>query len=427
MTIAATITVLFWVSLVTLLWGLVRRALLWSHGRAASAPLSGVIAVPKRYFGDLHDIVSRDTYLARAHIATAGGAAAIFVLVALNYGFMLDWLILDWAILAACAVMLNGVYFIWARRRRPPSRLSGGAWNRLPYALAGFAGGLGLLLLLSPGTLSSLIALAALLALLAGSMELALGIGTGGPMKHAVAGLAHLAFHPRPERFKGDRSTALKPLALDKLDFGIASPSDFQWNQLIGFDACVQCGKCEAACPAFAAGQPLNPKKLIQDLVCGIAGTTDADYAGSPHPGRTIGEHSGAIDAEIVPSLIEPETIWSCTTCRACVEECPMLIEHVDAIIGLRRHRNLARGDAPNKAAETLANLRETGTQGGFAPSQRFAFAADLGLEHRFSKSNRRRAAHRRRRRLRHALSAHAACADHHSESCQGRFRRSGR
>ena len=71
-----------------------------------------------------------------------------------------------------------------------------------------------------------------------------------------------------------------------------------------------------------------------------------------------------------MPGLIEAETLWSCTTCRACVEECPMLIEHVDAIVGMRRNLNLTHGEAPGKAAETLANLRETETQGGFAQSR---------------------------------------------------------
>ncbi|MFG3590938.1 4Fe-4S binding protein [Bradyrhizobium sp. RDI18] len=57
---------------------------------------------------------------------------------------------------------------------------------------------------------------------------------------------------------------------LDEREYGVNAPTDFHWNQLLSLDACVQCGKCEQACPAFAAGQPLNPKKLIQDLVCGF-------------------------------------------------------------------------------------------------------------------------------------------------------------
>ena len=100
-----------------------------------------------------------------------------------------------------------------------------------------------------------------------------------------------------------------------------------------------------------------------------------------PIPELRAGTHAGSPDLPIVPGLIEAETIWSCTTCRACVEECPMLIEHVDAIVGMRRSLNLVRGEAPGKAAETLANLRETETQGGFANAARYNWAADLDVK----------------------------------------------
>lgn len=380
MTVAYAITTLFWFATAVLAFGLFRRASLWRAGQAADVAWSGLLAIPKRYFVDLHHVVARDPYIANTHIAVAGGAIGAMALVAVNYGLALYSPVLDWAILAASAVMLIGAFFVWMRRLSPPSRLSRGAWSRLPYTLAAFAIGLGLLMAVPSELLSALIAGLALVLLLVGSSELALGIGTGGPMKHAVAGLLHLAFHPRPERFANVRSTALKSLALDKGEFGVAKPADFYWNQLLSFDACVQCGKCEAACPAFAARQPLNPKKVIQDLVSGLASTSDTDYAGSPYPRQPIGQHRGSPQAAIAPSLIEPETLWSCTTCRACVEECPMLIEHVDAIVGMRRSLNLRDGAAPGKAAETLGNLRETETQGGYDRAARYNWAVDLDI-----------------------------------------------
>ena len=381
MAVAPAITALFWLAAMSLGIGLARRVKLWRAGRAAPVVWSGLLAIPKRYFVDLHHIVARDPYIAKTHMATAGGAIAAIALVALNYGLALYWRSLDWAIVLAAIVMLAGTIFVWLRRRVPLSRLSRGAWSRVPFTLAAFAAGLSLLVVLSPETASAGIATIALLLLLAGSAELALAIGLGGPMKHAIAGLLHLAFHPRPERFAGMRSTALKPLALESGDFGVTKPADFMWNQLLGFDACVQCGKCEAACPAFAASQPLNPKKLIQDLVAGLSSSSDTDYAGSPYPGIAVGDNRGSPQEPIVPQLIEPQTLWSCTTCRACVEECPMLIEHVDAIIDMRRGLNLTRGDAPGKAAETLANLRETETQGGHDSAARYNWAIDLDVQ----------------------------------------------
>lgn len=384
------ITALFWLAAVTLLIGLWRRAKFWRAGKPAEFSWLNLLAIPKRYFVDLHHVVAREPYIARTHVATAGGAVAAIGLVAVNYGLMLYSNVLNWAILGTTAIMFVGALFVWLRRQAlyskgAPARLSRGSWSRLPYSLIAFAIGL-FILSLPIATLSNSVAILALLLLLAGSAELALGIGLGGPMKHAIAGLLHLAFHPRQERFSGKLSTALKPLMLEEKDFGISKPSDFKWNQLLGFDACVQCGKCEAACPAFAAGQPLNPKKLIQDLVVGLShdestSGTDAGFAGSPYPGKPIGEHSGNLQQAIVPMLIEAETLWSCTTCRACVQECPMLIEHVDAIVGLRRYLTLTQGDVPGSAPQTLENLRQTATVGGYDRNARYHWALDLGVK----------------------------------------------
>ena len=379
------ITTLFWLAAFTLLFGLWRRSQLWRAGKAAAWHWSQILTIPKRYFVDLHHVVSREPYIARTHVATAGGAVAAMVLVGVNYGLMLYSSALNWVIVIAAAVMFIGAFFVWLRRtslikNQPPARLSKGNWSRLPYSLLAFA--LGLFLLSLPmQALSQGIAVIAALLLLAGSAELALGIGMGGPMKHAVAGILHLAFHPRQERFNGKLSTALRPLNLDAKDFGIAKPSDFNWNQLLGFDACVQCGKCEAACPAFAAGQPLNPKKLIQDLVVGLSSGSDANFAGSPYPNIPVGTHYGNPSLPIVPTLIEAETLWSCTTCRACVQECPMLIEHVDAIVGMRRNLTLTQGGAPNKAPALLENLRQTATQNGSDRKARYYWALDLDVK----------------------------------------------
>ncbi len=389
------ITALFWLSALTLAGGLWRRAQLWRKGQAAEWKLTQLLTIPKRYFVDLHHVVAREPYIANTHVATAGGAVAALALVAVNYGLMLYSSWLNWAIVVATGIMLVGVFFVWLRRtslisNQPPSRLSTGNWSRLPYSLLAFA--LGLFLLTLPmQALSNGIAVIAALLLLAGCAELALGIGLGGPMKHAIAGLLHLAFHPRQERFSGKLSTALKPLNLEGLThkdfnhghpaYGIEKPTDFNWNQLLGFDACVQCGKCEAACPAFAAGQPLNPKKLIQDLVVGLSSGTDASFAGSGYPSMPLGKHAGSPNQAIVPALIEAQTLWACTTCRACVQECPMLIEHVDAIVGMRRHLTLTQGSAPNKAPQTLENLRQTATQNGDDNKARYYWAIDLDVK----------------------------------------------
>ncbi|MCM5680521.1 (Fe-S)-binding protein [Schlegelella sp. S2-27] len=386
------VTAVFWLALAALAVGTARRAALWRAGRPAAVDWRGLLAVPKRYFVDLHDVVAREPAVARAHVAVAGGALACLGLVAINDGLRLRLAVLDVA-LAVCAVlMLAGAVMMAMRRRQPAvaARVSRGPWSRLPWTLASGAAGMGAL---AAGALwyeqiAPWWATLCVLALAVGAAELALGIGLAGPMKHAIAGLLHLGLHPRPERFQPQRvgpsaqrrASALEPLTLGRDAPGIARPVDLPWNRLLSFDACVQCGKCEAACPAYAAGQPLNPKKLVQDLVTGMAGGSDARYHGNPYPGQEAGRHAGAPDQPVVPGLVEAETLWSCTTCRACVQACPMLIEHVDLVVGLRRNLTLVGGMVPNKGGEVLAALRETDTQGRYPLAARYHWATDLGL-----------------------------------------------
>ena len=144
MSVAGLVTVLFWLATATLAVGLARRSSLWAQGRNAEVNWSGLLAIPKRYFVDLHHIVARDPYIAYTHMATAGGAVAALALVALNYGVALYWPSLDRAILAAALVMLIGAGFVWWRRQKPLARLSRGGWDRLPYTLVSFAVGLAL-------------------------------------------------------------------------------------------------------------------------------------------------------------------------------------------------------------------------------------------------------------------------------------------
>ena len=168
MSIAGFVTLLFWLATATLAVGLARRGRLWAAGQSAEVNWSGLLAIPKRYFVDLHHIVARDPYIAYTHMATAGGAFAALALVTLNYGLALYWPSLDLAILAAALVMLIGAGFIWWRRREPLARLSRGAWDRLPYTLAAFAAGLALVVALPPAILSAGIAAIALILLLVG-------------------------------------------------------------------------------------------------------------------------------------------------------------------------------------------------------------------------------------------------------------------
>ncbi|MGM0856354.1 MAG: (Fe-S)-binding protein [Pseudomonadota bacterium] len=388
--------ILIFTALTLAVIGAVRRMRLWRQGRPSPVNLlKGLAAVPRRYLVDLHHVVGRDKMISNTHVATAGGFVAAAVLMILVHGLGLANPVLGGLLLLASTSMFVGSLFVARRRINPPARLSKGPWMRLPKSLMAFSLGVFLITLPTVGLLpegllegsgSWLLALVLAGVVAWGLGEMFFGMTWGGPMKHAFAGALHLAFHRRAERFGGGRSTGLKALNLEDeaAPLGVEKPADFTWNQLLGFDACVQCGRCEAVCPAFAAGQPLNPKKLIQDMVVGMAGGSDAAYAGSPYPGKPVGEHAGTPHGPIVAlegkSLVDADTLWSCTTCRACVEECPMMIEHVDAIVDIRRHLTLERGKTPNKGAEVLDNLIATDNPGGFDPGSRLNWAADLDL-----------------------------------------------
>ncbi|MCF3947704.1 (Fe-S)-binding protein [Acidiphilium sp. AL] len=370
--------------LIVLAWGLLgflaiqilRLASLWRRGAAANIDwLAGLAAVPRRYFVDVHAVVARKPEAARMHMAIAGGLLAGTVLLLLGIVPRFRASFVYWLLVAiAFAIAVAGAVLV-ARRRRParPANLSGGSFTTLPlwlstYAAGGLIGAIGIL-----ARVDALGAIGLVLAAIGGIMLVA-QIPTG-PMRHAIAGALHLAAHPRPERFAGMPASGLAPVPLDDPEsFGVARIEDFAWNRLLGFDSCIQCGRCEAACPAFAAEQPLNPKALIQDFCAAMRPDDPPAYAGSPHPGIEDAA------AGTILGTIHPETIWSCTTCRACVAACPMMIEHVDAVIDLRRHQTLSLGAAPGKAAPALTELRYAGNPGGYDPAGRLDFAAGLDI-----------------------------------------------
>lgn len=393
--------ILIFVALLLAIIGAVRRALLWSQGQKSTIHWSGILAVPRRYLVDLHHVVARDKYMSNTHVATAGGFVLTALLVIAVYLFDIAAQILNYMLLASTMLMFIGSVFVLKRRKNPPANLSLGPWSRLPKSLLIFSSSFFFLTLPASGLLSDLVpelfssniaeniagniagwlmAVVLIAGIIWGLGEMFFGMTWGGPMKHAFAGALHLGLHRRQTRFGGGQSTGLFAIDLAEDKLGVEKPEDFKWNQLLSFDACVECGRCEKACPAFAAGQPLNPKKLIQDMVVGMAGGSDAKFAGSPYPGIEIGTHKGGAIIPIVNGLVEADTLWSCTTCRACVQECPMMIEHVDAIVDMRRFETLEKGQTPGKGSEILENLIATDNPNGFAPASRMNWAADQNL-----------------------------------------------
>ncbi|MBX3744446.1 MAG: respiratory nitrate reductase subunit gamma [Verrucomicrobiae bacterium] len=173
---------------------------------------------------------------------------------------------------------------------------------------------------------------------------------------HVLTGPLNLAL--RPERHPG----ALAPISIEEVEAsgqtGVAQITDFNRQQLLSLDACMECGRCEDACPAWATGKPLSPKAVVVDLRAAMA----APNASPLHGG-----------------VIRPDTLWACTMCQACVHECPVLIGHVDLIGDLRRNL-VGEGQIAGPPAKALSVTWRQFNPYGRPESDRMAWAAGLSV-----------------------------------------------
>ncbi|MBK9609996.1 (Fe-S)-binding protein [Candidatus Amarobacter glycogenicus] len=176
----------------------------------------------------------------------------------------------------------------------------------------------------------------------------------------AVTKFRHIVFAPVNAFFKRP-STPLYLAPMGDIEaliesgagLGAGKLQDFTWKQLFDADTCVRCGRCTDACPAFAAGQPLSPMALIQDI------KTYMNHAG---PLLISGKNpEEVLEKPLVGGYIKDETLWACRTCGACVQECPVLIEHVPSIVDMRRYLVMEQARVPATAQAALQNIEQRG------------------------------------------------------------------
>lgn len=141
---------------------------------------------------------------------------------------------------------------------------------------------------------------------------------------------------------------ALKSIDIEQAEtFGAGKITDFTWKHLLDLDACTRCGRCQDQCPAYSSQKPLSPKKIILDLLDNLNGQGKLLLKGkSLEEGKPL-----------VGSAVTADEIWACTTCRACMEACPVFIEHIDKIVDLRRDRVLMESDFPNELNQTFKGM----------------------------------------------------------------------
>ncbi|MBA3349334.1 MAG: (Fe-S)-binding protein, partial [Actinobacteria bacterium] len=190
---------------------------------------------------------------------------------------------------------------------------------------------------------------------------------------HIVTAAVNVLF--TSERPKG----ALRPMHLDLENMtedtalGAGVVTDLTWKQLLDLYTCTECGRCQSQCPAWATGKPLSPKLLIMDLRDGLFAAGPALLGAK----KESPEAFAAAVAELPPlnpDIVEDEVVWDCTTCGACVQACPVNIEHIDAIVDMRRSLVMSESRFPKEMQGAMQNLETSGNPWGEPAGARLAW-----------------------------------------------------
>lgn len=180
--------------------------------------------------------------------------------------------------------------------------------------------------------------------------------------------------------------------------FGVSQVEQFSWKGILDFSTCTECGRCQSQCPAWNTGKPLSPKLLVMSL-------RDHAHAKAPYllagGGKDMEGNEKATAEQLanVPAaalaeaerpligtaeengVIDPDVLWSCTTCGACVEQCPVDIEHIDHIVDMRRYQVMIESAFPSEAGTMLKNLEKKGNPWGLAKKQRVEWTKEVDFE----------------------------------------------
>jgi Fe-S oxidoreductase len=213
--------------------------------------------------------------------------------------------------------------------------------------------------------------------------------------KHLHIGLAPLnvMFSRRPDALgplqpmrSGGKVLDFEEADPDTDVFGMGKIEDFSWKGLLDMGTCTECGRCQSQCPAWVTDKPLSPKQLILDL-------RDHAFAKAPYlladegareslPADVLAEAARPlVGGKDDNGVIDPEVLWACTNCGACVNECPVDIEHIDHINGMRRHQVLVESAFPQEAQGMLNNLERRGNPWGMAEMKRAEWITEMDFE----------------------------------------------
>ena len=386
-------------------WGLYRRIRLWARGMRLRLPGFTPERLRRLWTYALVQVrVRRQRYAGLMHLAIFWGCLLLFagtVLSSLDHYlfqllaikllkgpiYLTYELILDLAGLALLAGLAMAIYRRYVQR---PRQLDGDirfALTLVLLSVIGLSGFLveGLRLLATQPSWAAWSPVGYLVAWFLGAVGISVATARSlhlivwiAHMAVAMLGLAaipylnllHLVTSPLNIVFSRLSSKGALSLVEDLTEaptIGAGWLENFSWLQLLELDACTECGRCQEVCPAWQAEQPLSPKRMILDLRHYLSRDGSLHLSAIERTGPVIGQ------------VIKPEALWACTTCRACVEICPVLIDPLGFIVEMRRYV-VDQGEIPVTAARSLEDTLTLGSAWAQPPSERARWAEDLGL-----------------------------------------------
>jgi len=225
----------------------------------------------------------------------------------------------------------------------------------------------------------------------------ALVIGAITYISLAFHRLTHIIVSPVNAYFRSlTPKGALTTIDLENTEtFGASKIQDFTWKDMLDLDSCTRCGRCQDNCPAHLSGKPLSPKKVIQDLkalfvkqaplllkaqaATAVATAPAGDPVESSNPGPS--DKVCEPERKMIGEIITEDVIWACTTCRACLEQCPVFIEPMTKIIEMRRNLVLEQTQFPETAMGALRSMEQRGHPWRGTMATRTDWADGLGIK----------------------------------------------
>jgi Fe-S oxidoreductase len=156
--------------------------------------------------------------------------------------------------------------------------------------------------------------------------------------------------------------------------YGASDIENLSWKQLLDGYTCTECGRCTSACPAANTGKLLSPRKIITDI-------RHRTIEKAPLLLKNDSGKKDILEKQLLHNYISDEEIWACTTCNACVKECPVMIEHVDAIVDFRRNLVLSESNFPNELNSLFKNLETNFNPWAFNPQDRANWAEGMDIK----------------------------------------------